>query len=486
MEEENPNTEEDENKFEEDDQFSEDELVTSDYLPEAERIERLEEPIQFYLQEINRNKLLDDKGEFQLAICVYALEQKHLKSYLMPNKLLDLKAVYTDMYSVWPKIAQDAKQVKKPVPELLPILEEARALRQDCLEKQDSYVYAYLRDERWGQDEDWGKLAQDVCQFFIAAYLLPSSFLEVLANKVAKQKKLPAWEDLASALPSEEELRENMKKLNENAKLATHQLVEYNLRLVVSVAKRYVGRGEPNIMDLIQEGNMGLLHAVKKYDPTRGFRFSTYATWWIRQAISRYILDNTRTIRIPVHMLESISKLNRVQKYLVQELGREPTFAEIAVDSGFLSDEDRKAIKHIKYHREKASPDLLRRWDEATQRVEEILKTAEEPVSLESPVGDEDNSTLADYIEDAEAAEPIDEAVMDNLRESVRQSLDALSERERQVLEMRFGLADGINHSLEEISERFGLTRERIRQIEGSALRKLRNPRQPGSLRDYF
>jgi RNA polymerase primary sigma factor len=185
-------------------------------------------------------------------------------------------------------------------------------------------------------------------------------------------------------------------------------------------------------------------------------------------------------------MVESISKLMKVQRELVQEFGREPTFAEIAVNAGFLDEKDQKAIKRADYNREELDPACLRRWDEATQKVEEILKISEEPISLESPIGDEDNSTLADYVEDAEASEPIEEVILEDLRESVRRSLGTLADREREVLEMRFGLTDGINHSLEEISERFGLTRERIRQIESTALRKLRNPKYKSSLRDYY
>lgn len=272
--------------------------------------------------------------------------------------------------------------------------------------------------------------------------------------------------------------------LIEDGKAARDHLIKANTRLVVSIAKKYMGRGV-HFLDLIQEGNLGLMKAVEKFDYTRGFRFSTYATWWIRQSISRYILENARTIRIPVHMVEQISKLVRIQHNLVQSLGRDPTFAEMAVNSGFLSEEDVESILEIGGSRELADPGLLHRWDEATQKVESVLKTAEEPVSLESPIGDADNSTLADYIEDQDAEEPIEEILRDSLKDTIRTTLGSLPEKQRQVLELRFGLVDGVYHSLEEVSQRFGLTRERIRQIESSALRRLRDPSRSNPLQDF-
>ncbi|MCB0096728.1 MAG: RNA polymerase sigma factor RpoD [Caldilineaceae bacterium] len=268
-------------------------------------------------------------------------------------------------------------------------------------------------------------------------------------------------------------------------KQAHKRLAQSNLRLVVSVAKRYIGRGL-NFLDLIQEGNLGLLRAVDKFDHTLGFKFSTYATWWIRQAISRAIADQARTIRIPVHMVETINRQVRTQRRLQQELGRDPTNEEIAVEMDFLDPEDAEVVRKAVQDDLPLEPDVERRLERASAKVGKIQRLSQEPLSLQAPVGNEDNSYLADFIPDKNDPGPVDSASRHLLKEQMEEILDQLSERERQVLIMRFGLEDGINRTLEDVGREFNVTRERVRQIEAKALRKLRHPLRSRKLRDYL
>jgi RNA polymerase primary sigma factor len=303
------------------------------------------------------------------------------------------------------------------------------------------------------------------------------------ADERLKQTTHDGEEPTAELSPDE---IEELKAKIVDGKLAQDKLAQSNLRLVVSVAKRYIGRGL-NFQDLIQEGNVGLLRAVEKFDHTLGFKFSTYATWWIRQAISRAIAYQARTIRIPVHMVETINRQMRAERDLQQELkGGEPSPQKIALEMGYLDPDVEAEVRQALEEEQPITGDLKAVLDQAVSKVQRIQRLSREPISLDMPVGSEENSFLGDFIEDESIPAPVDSASRRLLQEQMSEILNDLPERERRVLSMRFGLEDGMSQTLEDVGKEFNITRERVRQIEARALRKLRHPMQSRKLRDYL
>jgi RNA polymerase primary sigma factor len=375
----------------------------------------LDDPVRMYLKEIGRVNLLTAKDEVELA---QTIEAKPLHDAL--------KAL---------NVPEEIDGRRRGLEEMLPdIIERLATVKRKGQQ-------AYIAQELLG--------------------LADISKLQILLDAAAAERRRQASGAAsprvrAEALEAYRIARYRLTERYERAYEAKQRLTEANLRLVVSIAKKYIGRGL-SFLDLIQEGNMGLIRAVEKFDYHKGYKFSTYATWWIRQAITRAIADQARTIRIPVHMIEIINKLVRVSRRLLQELGREPSDEEIGVEMGI-----------------------------APEKVGEIVKVSQDPISLETPIGEEGDTHLGDFVEDRDAVSPSDAASMTMLHSEVEGVLDTLTPRERRVLQLRFGLIDGHQRTLEEVGKRIGVTRERIRQIEAKALRKLRQPSRSIKLRDYL
>lgn len=455
-------------------------------------VELSDDPVRLYLREIGQVKLLDADSEFRLATMIEArrliltlARRRTSGRRTKSNEVTVYHGVLGELRTAWSRMQEDAERLGTCLPDAALMLAEAQMLHQTWETKTPSYLRSYLESEMWGKDPLWDSLVGHTFNVYLSFYTLPEGFGQWLLNHLRTHNALPTQRTLYRNLPDETELKREIENMRQRADEASAAIIRANLRLVVSVAKRYMGRGI-SFLDLIQEGNLGLLRAVNKFDPRRGYKFSTYATWWIRQSINRSIAEQARTIRIPVHLFESITRILRIQRSLTQQLGRDPTNDELALEIGVLSDVDVQAILRSKAEETPLDPLVQRRWELATAKVNRVLRSAAEPVSLEDPVGGEDSSQLEDFIPDEDALEPLDAASREMLREQVQRALSALSERERQVLELRFGLVDGKDHTLEEVSRYFNVTRERVRQIEAKALRKLRHPTRSRHLRDYL
>jgi len=471
----------------------EEELLAEDI--EAEIEELADDPIRMYLREIGQIPLLTSDEEMRLSTQMAALDYLNTLTDRLreerggePTPADLLKVAYKELQAHWQQALEASQELGVELPGLDIFIQEARALRRHWRQDSPSCFRAFIEEGKANdQEEAWKVLTDALFAFYQGLYLLPEPILDRLMNYHRRYRRLPPLSTFRRWLRGVEEtvLQENLEQLETWSAEAKQALIRSNLRLVVSVAKRYMGRGIA-FLDLIQEGNIGLLRAVEKFDHTKGYKFSTYATWWIRQAISRAIADQARTIRIPVHMVETINRLHRVQRDLAQELGREPTSEEIALEMDMLEPQEVVAIQQAWAMGERPEPALQRKLRRAAAKVRRIIRLSQEPMSLEMPVGNEESSELGDFIEDESIPGPADIASNELLKKHVREILDHLTEREREVLEMRFGLKDGEGHTLEEVGQAFGVTRERIRQIEAKALRKLRHPFRSRQLRDYL